>query len=81
MAPTAVVSGDVSVGEESRVLHGAILTSEGGPVTVGRSCVVMENAVLLPIYNLRSFWVGRSNIKGLQFTRVGYPYFHDVTLA
>ena len=46
VAPTAVVSGDVTIGAGSRILHGAVLTAEGGPVTLGRNCVVMENAVL-----------------------------------
>jgi carbonic anhydrase/acetyltransferase-like protein (isoleucine patch superfamily) len=46
VAPSAVLSGDVTVGEDTRVLHGAVLTSEGGPVTVGSRCVVMENAII-----------------------------------
>jgi carbonic anhydrase/acetyltransferase-like protein (isoleucine patch superfamily) len=46
VAPTATVAGDVTVGPESRVLFGAVLTSEGGPVVLGRRCVVMEQAVL-----------------------------------
>lgn len=46
VAPGAVVSGDVTIGSGSRVLYGAVLTSEGGPVSVGAECVVMENAVL-----------------------------------
>lgn len=46
LAPTAVLCGQVKVGPESRVLFGAVLTAEGGPVTVGQECVVMENAVL-----------------------------------
>lgn len=46
VAPTAVLSGDVTIGPETRVLHGAVLTSEGGRIAVGRQCVVMENAVL-----------------------------------
>ena len=46
VAPNAVVSGEVSVGAESRVLFGAVLTAEGGPVEIGAQCVVMENAVL-----------------------------------
>ncbi|WP_460775011.1 gamma carbonic anhydrase family protein [Microbacterium sp. GXF7504] len=46
VAPTAVISGDVEIGAGTQVLHGAVLTSEGGPVTVGRDCVVMENAVI-----------------------------------
>ena len=46
VAPTAVLCGDVTVGENSRVLFGAVLTADGGPVAVGAHCIVMENAVL-----------------------------------
>jgi carbonic anhydrase/acetyltransferase-like protein (isoleucine patch superfamily) len=46
VAPTAVLSGQVSVGEGSCVLHGAVLTADGGPVEVGANCVIMEHAVL-----------------------------------
>lgn len=46
VAPTAVLSGEVTVGAEACVLHGAVLTSEGGPVRIGRRAIVMENAVL-----------------------------------
>jgi carbonic anhydrase/acetyltransferase-like protein (isoleucine patch superfamily) len=46
VAPTAVLSGDVRIGPESRILFNAVLTAEGGPVEVGRQCVVMEHAVL-----------------------------------
>jgi carbonic anhydrase/acetyltransferase-like protein (isoleucine patch superfamily) len=46
IAPTAVVCGDVSVGEHSRVMFGAVLTAEGGPVEIGAHCVVMEHAVV-----------------------------------
>ncbi len=46
VAPTATISGDVTIGAECAVLHGAVVTSEGAPVTIGARCVVMENAVL-----------------------------------
>ena len=46
VAPTATVSGNVEIGPHSRVLYGAVLTSEGGPITVGSKCIIMENAVL-----------------------------------
>lgn len=46
VAPTAVLCGDVTVGDESRVLFGAVLTAEGGAVEVGRRCIVMENALV-----------------------------------
>jgi carbonic anhydrase/acetyltransferase-like protein (isoleucine patch superfamily) len=45
-APTAVVSGDVTIGAGSRVLHGAVVTGDSGPVEIGSDVLVMENAVL-----------------------------------
>ncbi|MGA3360465.1 MAG: gamma carbonic anhydrase family protein [Solirubrobacteraceae bacterium] len=46
VAPTAVVCGDVTIGEDSRVLFGAVLTAEGGSLEVGARCIVMENALV-----------------------------------
>ncbi|MCW2678253.1 MAG: hypothetical protein JWR70_3293 [Modestobacter sp.] len=46
VAPTAVLCGDVTIGEHSRILFGAVITAEGGPVTIGANCIVMENAVV-----------------------------------
>jgi len=46
VAPTATISGDVTIGPESAILHGAVVTAEGAPVTIGAHTVVMENAVL-----------------------------------
>lgn len=46
VAPTAVVSGDVRLGRGSRVLFGAVITAEGGPVVLGENCIVMENALI-----------------------------------
>ncbi len=46
IAPNAVISGDVIIGPDSRILYGAVITSEGAPVKIGRGVVVMENAVI-----------------------------------
>jgi carbonic anhydrase/acetyltransferase-like protein (isoleucine patch superfamily) len=46
VAPTATVSGDVTIGPGTAILHGAIVTAEGAPVSIGSDCVVMENAVV-----------------------------------
>jgi carbonic anhydrase/acetyltransferase-like protein (isoleucine patch superfamily) len=46
VAPTAVISGQVSIGAGSCIMHGAVLAAEGGPVQIGTGCVIMENAVL-----------------------------------
>jgi carbonic anhydrase/acetyltransferase-like protein (isoleucine patch superfamily) len=46
IAPTAVLCGDVTVGAHSRVLFGAVIIAEGGPVEIGANCIIMENSVV-----------------------------------
>lgn len=46
IAPSAVISGDVTIGAHSQILHGAVITAEGGPITIGESVIVMENALI-----------------------------------
>lgn len=46
LAPTAVVSGDVTVGDDARILFGAVVSDDGGPVEIGAQAIVMENAVV-----------------------------------
>lgn len=50
VAPTAVVCGDVTIGARTRVLFGAVVTAESGPVTLGEDNVVMEQAVLRGVH-------------------------------
>lgn len=46
VAPSAVLCGNVTLGERARVLHGAVLTAEDGEIRTGADVVVMENAVV-----------------------------------
>jgi carbonic anhydrase/acetyltransferase-like protein (isoleucine patch superfamily) len=46
VAPTAVLSGEVRIGPGSCVLHGAVISADGGSVEIGANCVIMEHAVL-----------------------------------
>lgn len=46
VAPTAVIRGDVVIGDRTAILFGAVLTAEGGPIQIGSDCVIMEHAVL-----------------------------------
>src|SRR5207253_10207920 len=46
VAPNATICGDVTVGAETRVLFGAVLTAARGPVKLGERCIIMENAVI-----------------------------------
>jgi carbonic anhydrase/acetyltransferase-like protein (isoleucine patch superfamily) len=46
VAPNAVLCGDVHVGEDARVLFGAVISAEDGRVEIGARCVVMEHALI-----------------------------------
>jgi carbonic anhydrase/acetyltransferase-like protein (isoleucine patch superfamily) len=46
IAPTATVCGDVSIGANCRVMHGASVVAEGGHIEIGECCIIMENAVV-----------------------------------
>lgn len=46
VAPNAVVCGHVTVGPGCRIMYGAQVIAEGGSISIGRECIVMENAVL-----------------------------------
>jgi carbonic anhydrase/acetyltransferase-like protein (isoleucine patch superfamily) len=46
VAPTAVICGDVTIGEDSRILFNAVVTAEGGSVEIGSRCIVMEHALV-----------------------------------
>jgi carbonic anhydrase/acetyltransferase-like protein (isoleucine patch superfamily) len=41
-----VLSGEVRIGPGSCVLHGAVISADGGPVEIGANSVIMEHAVL-----------------------------------
>lgn len=46
VSPAAHVYGDVDVAPGAAVLAGAVLTAQGGPVSLGAHAIVMEGAVL-----------------------------------
>ncbi len=46
VAETAVISGDVEIGADCQILHGAVITAEGGAITLGENVIVMENALI-----------------------------------
>ncbi len=46
VAPTATISGEVTIGADCAILHGVVIVAEGAPVTIGSNCVVMEHAVI-----------------------------------
>jgi carbonic anhydrase/acetyltransferase-like protein (isoleucine patch superfamily) len=46
IAPNAVVCGNVMLGPGCRIMHGAQVIAESGSISIGRECIIMENAVL-----------------------------------
>lgn len=46
IAPTAVLIGDVEIGEEASVWFGAVLRGDNGPIRIGARSNVQDNAVL-----------------------------------
>lgn len=46
VAPTATVCGDVTIGPDCRVMHGASIIAEGGKIEIGGHCIILENAVI-----------------------------------
>ncbi len=46
VAPTATVCGDVTIGKDARICHGAAVIAEGGSIVLGERCIVLENAVI-----------------------------------
>jgi carbonic anhydrase/acetyltransferase-like protein (isoleucine patch superfamily) len=46
IAPTATICGDVRIGPNCRVMHGASIIAEGGKILIGENCIIFENAVV-----------------------------------
>ena len=46
VAPNATVCGNVKLGPGCRIMYGAQIIAESGSISIGRECIVMENAVL-----------------------------------
>jgi carbonic anhydrase/acetyltransferase-like protein (isoleucine patch superfamily) len=46
IAPTAVLIGDVEVGEESSIWFGAVLRGDEGPIRIGKRTSVQDNSVI-----------------------------------
>ncbi len=80
IAPTATICGDVSIGKNSRILFGATIVAEGGPVEIGANCIIMENAVIrgTPGFPAR---LGNAILVGPHAYLTGYVVEDSVFLA
>lgn len=46
VAPTAVLLGDVAVGENASIWFGAVLRADLGPIRIGANCNIQDNVVI-----------------------------------
>jgi carbonic anhydrase/acetyltransferase-like protein (isoleucine patch superfamily) len=54
VAPTAVLIGDVEVGEESSIWFGTVIRGDNGPIRIGKRSSVQDNAVIHVSENSRT---------------------------
>jgi carbonic anhydrase/acetyltransferase-like protein (isoleucine patch superfamily) len=80
VAPNAVVCGAVNVGKDSRIMFGAQVIAEGGSITIGSECVVMENVVLRSSEH-HSLRIGNNCLIGPNSHVVGCTLEDEVFLA
>jgi carbonic anhydrase/acetyltransferase-like protein (isoleucine patch superfamily) len=46
IAPTAVICGDVTIGANTHVAFGAVISAEGGSVVIGAQSIIRDNVVI-----------------------------------
>ena len=80
IAPNATICGDVTIGANCSVGFGAVLVAESGPVAVGASAVIMENAVIRGVKN-NPVLIGDNVMVGPRACLTGCEIGNDVFLA
>jgi peptide/nickel transport system substrate-binding protein len=43
--------------------------------------IALDDAIFIPIYNLRQLWVTKSDVSGLRFNPAGYPLFYGAKVG
>lgn len=80
VAPTATVCGNVVIGPNCRVMHGASIIAEGGGIDIGGHCIIMENTVIRSTAR-HSTQVGNHCLVGPNAYLVGCTVEDEVFLA
>jgi carbonic anhydrase/acetyltransferase-like protein (isoleucine patch superfamily) len=80
VASNAVVCGDVTIGPGVRILHGAQIIAEAGSISIGKECIVMENAVLRSSAR-HSLHIGNNCLVGPNAHLVGCTIEDEVFIA
>lgn len=80
IAPNATICGDVTIGPNCRIMHGACIVAEGGQIEIGEQCIILENAVIRSNKNHSAF-IGRYCLIGPHAHVVGCRMDEEVFVA
>jgi len=80
IAPNAVLCGDVTIGSGCRIMYGAQVIAETGSITIGRECIIMENAVLRSS-SMHPLRIGNNCLIGPNAHVVGSTIENEVFIA
>lgn len=91
VAPNATICGEVTIGENTRIMFGAQIIAESSPIYIGNNCIILENAVIrgtkgLPVSIADSCLIGPNahlagcTIEENVFLATGVSIFHGATI-
>jgi carbonic anhydrase/acetyltransferase-like protein (isoleucine patch superfamily) len=81
VSPDSTVEGTVAIGPGARVMPGARIVAEaGGQISIGRDCIVLENAVIRAT-SRRNCWIGDHCLIGPNTHVVGAEIADEVFVA
>lgn len=80
IAPTAVLCGDVTIGENSCVGFGAVIVADGKPIQIGHHCIIRDQVVIRSTAK-HPVTIGNSVLIGPHSTLLGCMIEDEVFLA
>lgn len=80
VASTATICGDVTIGQNCRIMYGATIIAEGGSIVIQNNCIVLENSVIRST-ELHSTFIGSNVMIGPQTHLVGCRVGDNVFIA
>jgi carbonic anhydrase/acetyltransferase-like protein (isoleucine patch superfamily) len=80
IAPSAVICGDVEIGENCSVGFGCVLSAESGPIRIAANCIIMDSAVLRGVRRA-PLTLGRNVLVGPRAYLCGCTVARDAFLA
>jgi carbonic anhydrase/acetyltransferase-like protein (isoleucine patch superfamily) len=80
VAPNATICGDVTIGPNTSIGFGVVITAESGPVRIGSNCVIMDTAVIRGVKD-DPVTIGNNVLVGPRAYLVGCTIEDEVFLA